>query len=268
MPDRYFIAITAALALLFTAGPPSARAQQRPGLTISAGPAFYMKPHWFTAGNGFIRGAAPTGSLQLEWPTAANERLHFLGFVRNGWWATEAVSRASGYDTDWAGAVYQLGGGLRYTDFVNLGRWLEPFAGLTASAGYVQPGSVGFFGNAYAPLTPDVRRFTVLLGAELGVQAWVSPSSGPVLTLEVYRSLRRYCPPYLDIEYLQRPDPLPPLVSELRVHALRGQAALLLGWHWQLGAGTPKAPRQRGHTPRYSEPPAEPADETPAEDAE
>ncbi|RTQ49148.1 hypothetical protein EJV47_13450 [Hymenobacter gummosus] len=261
MPDRYAF-IRGAFCLCLLASPLLAPAQRRPGLTLSGGPGFFMKPHWFTTGNAFVQDAAPSCRAELQWPTARLERLQVVGFVRNGWWATETVSRYNGYDAYWAGQVYQLGGGLRYVDFMNLGHWLEPFAGLNLSAGYVSAYPDGLADLTYLEPTARPRRWTALLGAELGLQVWASPRGGPTLTLEVYQSLLRYCPNYTFTEYVQRPDPQPPLAYEVRGHALRGQAALLLGWHWQLGAEPARPPRQRWRTPRYSEPAtAEPNDE-------
>ncbi|GAA4376222.1 hypothetical protein GCM10023186_09830 [Hymenobacter koreensis] len=198
-----------------------------------------MAPKWIFDGRGFIEDATPAIKVQALWQWRNNTEL--TAFARTGTWASEKKSSYS-YSAGFEGYVYQAGTGLRYTDFVNLGPWLEPFVGLNASVGYV--GSRRFYSQSDLPNNP----WNALAGAEIGVQSWLTRNGGPTLTLEFQRSLLPYHAPFTRTKQLWRPAPLPPEAYTVRHRSLPGHAALLVGWRWQL-----PQPRPRWNTPRYSE---------------
>ncbi|KAA9338473.1 hypothetical protein F0P96_06470 [Hymenobacter busanensis] len=243
MSDRFLFCRPPASALLglatLAASIHAAPAQSlpQPAVSFSSGLNLMAAPKWIFDGNTLVEEVTPAAKLQVSWPLTSH--LEAAGYARTGAWTDCATSRF-GSSYGFAGYLYQLGGGLRYTDFLNLGPWLESFVGLNASAGYVDR-------SGYSPPAPPAVRWTPLVGAEAGLQAWLTPTSGPVVTFELQRSLRPFYAPFTRTDYLARPAPQPPELYDVHFRSSPGHAALLLGWHWLLPERRP-----RWHTPRYS----------------
>jgi hypothetical protein len=143
-----------------------------------------------------------------------------------------------GYSYTFSDCTLQAGGGMRFTDFVNLGQLLEPYVGLHTSAGYLLSSPKKFQYDT---------RWLVAAGAEAGVHVWLNSTSSVSVGFELHHSLTRL---YTPTQYTVTKTTPVLTFYDVQASFKHGYGSLMIGWTWQLHKPTP---RPRWHTPRYSE---------------